>query len=480
LSLADSFRRKVRAAAEVLLIPETACLMAVSGGPDSVALAAELTELAPDLAVEPAMAHLDHGIRAESASDAEWVASLAERLELPFMSERADVPALRRNGKLTLEEAARRERYAFLERAALEWGASFVTTGHTADDQAETVLFRIIRGTGLAGLAGMPVCRPISADAAHVMLVRPMLECTREEVLVYLEERGLDFLTDETNFDVEAQARARLRHELLPRLAEDHNPEVRAAVLRLAESAREAQEALAELAARQVGGAGDWIREDGGELRLPLSLLQAPQALRVEILGMLCSRVQTAHHLDRSRLAEAARELPDAQVGKRFELGDLLAVRDYEHVVLRHPGEEHPGPGPWEVPVEVPGETRVPVGTLRAERILACELDMDEYSLTKTAYEEVFDARLLDGGGEVRCRTRHPGDRFRPLGVAGERKLKDFFIDEKIPQAHRDAVPLLMLGEEILWVVGYRLSERARVTADAQELIRLEFVPARN
>ena len=306
---------KVREAVAELIGREAACLAAVSGGPDSVALAAALAELADEFSLKLGVAHLDHGMREASARDAKWTADLAKRLELPFFTERVDVPALKAREGLSLEEAARKARYEFLERAALERGANFVATGHTADDQAETVLFRVIRGTGLAGLAGIPRSRHISHQSPHVRLIRPMLECTREEVLAYLAEKKLDYLTDETNFDVDSQARARIRHQLLPELA---------ALVKLAGGARAAQSALEALADERLKAA-----EVGeGEVRLPLALLEGPQALRVEVLVQASARALGGTAPGRGRLAEAAERIAGCEVGKRFELGALVAVRD--------------------------------------------------------------------------------------------------------------------------------------------------------
>ncbi len=464
--------RKVREAAAGLLGPEATCLAAVSGGPDSVALAAALAELAPEFSLKLGIAHFDHGIREASAREAKWTAGLAEELGLPFFTERGDVPALKEREKLSMEEAARKARYAFLERTALDWGAGHVATGHTADDQAETVLFRIIRGTGPAGLAGIPRSRPISDQSPQVKLIRPMLDCTREEVLEFLAARKLDYLTDETNFDVDSQARARIRHRLLPELAANYNPDIRAALARLAEGARAAQSALEALADERLKEAE--LCEE--EVRLPLALLEGPQALCVEILVRASARALGGRAPGRARLAEAAERIARCEVGKRFELGELVAVRDYEHVIIRRAGAGKAAPSGWERPVAVPGKTELPVGVLRAERVARAGFDLAGFYERKSANEEVFDARLFTQ--EPVCRTRRAGDRFHPLGADGERKLKEFFIDEKVPRAARDSVPLVVLGGEILWVVGHRLSEAARVSEGAPELVRMEFVPA--
>ena len=477
MSLPDDFLRKVGSATVELIGPATTCLLAVSGGPDSVAMAAAMSELAEDFPVDLGVAHLDHAIRPESAGDASWVAELAARLALPHFGERIDVPGLRAEEKLTLEEAARRARYSFLETTARHWGAGFVATGHTADDQAETVLFRVIRGTGLAGMAGIPRSRPISPQSAHVQLVRPLLDCTREEVLAFLEDRGLDFLNDESNFDVDIQSRARIRHELLPLLERYHNPDVRAALVRLAARAAEVNELVETAACAGIGEYVGPLPDDAREIAVPLEVLEGPQAVRVEVLRVVGSHLTGRMLLDRARLADDARELPEARVGKQFELGGVLAIRDYRHVALRLTGGDETPPVAWESGVTLPGETPLPAGLLRAERMLASELNMDEFSLTKTGFEEVFDANLLESGERLLCRTRRPGDRFHPLGASGERKLKDFFIDEKVPQSHRDGIPLLVLGDTIVWVIGHRLSEAARVGSESRDLFRLDFEP---
>lgn len=472
----DDLVRKVREALAGLIGPDATCLAAVSGGPDSVALVAALSELAPDFNLELGVAHLDHGMREASADDAKWTADLAGRLKLPLFTERADVPALKKRDKLSLEEAAREARYAFLERAALDWGATFVATGHTADDQAETVLFRIIRGTGMAGLAGIPRSRTISDQSPHVELVRPMLACTREEVLEFLAARKLDYLTDETNFDVDSQARARIRHELLPELAANYNPDIRAALTRMAERAAVLQDIVMLSACERLREHFDHLPAGTEEISLPLALLEEPHAVALEVLRLVATHITGRSTWDRARLAAAARELPGAGVGKRFELGELVAVRDYEHVIVRRAGAERTSQGGWEGPVAIPGETELPTGVLRVERVARADFDLAVFCKTKSANEEVFDARLFTQEEPV-CRTRLPGNRFHPLGADGERKLKEFFIDAKVPQAARDSVPLLVLGGEILWVVGHRLAEKARVSDGAAELIRMEFVP---
>ncbi|HOX05813.1 MAG TPA: tRNA lysidine(34) synthetase TilS [Planctomycetota bacterium] len=531
--------------------PGARWLAATSGGPDSTALAAALAELvaAGELRAELVLAHFDHAIRPDSARDAEWVGGLARRLGAGFVVERGDVPALASRDGLGIEEAARNARLAFLERAAANCGARFVATGHTADDQAETVLFRIMRGAGVRGMAGIPSERPISPARPEVLLVRPMLETTRREVLAYLAERKLDYLTDPTNRDTANQARARIRHETLPALEErlrevggwglevgglransspppTPNPQpatARSALLSLAANAAKLQSILARVAGRCLEGA----EIAPGEARLPLWLLGLPPVLRTEVFAQAAERLGAPRPVPSRGLARMAEVLRKTAVGARAEARGLVAERGYDGVVLRTrrsafgfrlSERQRAATLGWSVPVAVPGETPLPCGMLSAKVVYSKAFDLASFIKAKAPLAEVFDARLLEAlllrkpNAESRkptlvCRSRRPGDRFRPFGSAGEKKLKAFLIDRKLPRRERDGLPLLVVGggrlvvggqetnvprspvpdpppptshpqpPTVLWVVGVRLSEHARVPPDAERLVVMEYVP---
>ncbi len=229
-----------------------AVIVATSGGPDSVALILALHGLARSgLAVALTVAHLHHGLRKETAdADALFVAKLAERLGLPFVTQRLDVPALAKRDGLGLEEAARNARRSFLADAARRAGARKVALGHTADDRAETVLFNIVRGTGVEGLAALPPQAPLPSPTEGrgqqpIEIIRPLIECSRAEVLAFLESRGEPWREDETNADTR-YARNRLRREVLPLLREAINPKANEALGRLADQAAEAADVLAD------------------------------------------------------------------------------------------------------------------------------------------------------------------------------------------------------------------------------------------
>ncbi len=291
-----------------LLAPGEGVVVAVSGGADSVALLAALRELArlPGCRRALTAAHLDHGLRASSAGDAAFVAALCRRWGLPCVCEARDVAADAAERSVGIEQAARDARYAFLARVAGERGASAVATAHHADDQVETVLHRLLRGTHLRGLAGIP---PRRALGEGVDVVRPLLGVRRAEIEAFCRRRQLPWRTDETNADP-AMMRNRLRHELLPWLREHVNPDVDAALLRLADAAAEADAVLADRADALLDDAG--FRADGPRAVMDAACLAAADgavraaAMRraLERLGARLGRVTAAHLREMAALAE--------------------------------------------------------------------------------------------------------------------------------------------------------------------------------
>jgi tRNA(Ile)-lysidine synthase len=386
-----------------LLAPGEAVVAGVSGGPDSTALA----HAAAQAGARVTVAHLDHGWRPGSAADAEAVAELSRRLRAPFRTERAE--GLRRS-----EAAARAARYEFLARVAREVGAAKVAVAHTADDQAETVLMRLIRGAGLDGLAGMPRRRPL---VPGVELVRPLLRVPRARVLAYCREHDLPWLEDETNRD-RAWLRNRVRHELLPLLERRFNPRVREALLRTAAL-------LADDAAALDGWTRREYRRDGGGLVLDGSL---PVAVRRRLVRRFWAEETglpplPSRHVE--RLLAGPASLPRGWRGERRD-GRLW---------LRAAASDRPAPFSYVLPV--PGAVDVPEAGVRV-----------------TAEGE---------GGPLVVRSRRAGDRLRPWGGRGERKLQDVLVDAKVPRDERDRLAIVTAPDgTLLWVVGVVRAEALR------------------
>ncbi len=435
-------------------------VVAVSGGPDSLALLHALHSLAPETGIRLHGAHLDHGLRGdESAADARFAAAEFRRLGLAGTCERADVPAYRRERKLSLEEAARDVRYAFLARVAERQGADAVALGHTADDQAETVLMRLLRGSGLAGLRGMsPLSHRASADGG-VTLVRPLLNVTRAEVAEFCRELGLAPRDDASNASTD-MLRNRVRLDLIPHL-ETYNPSVRRALLRLARSSArdlafledQVDAAMSTLASRTDEGVA--IDRDAFTRLHP-----AIQSHALRRAFAMCRG--SARDLGQYHLHEMTR-LIRGRAGTSLDLpGGVRFLVEYERALLSR-GSCDACPLP---PLDgchglaIPGESRVGPWTVTA-RLVERSAPPDAAQPRNLADGPPFAARLdaASVGSSAWIRARLAGERFQPLGMSRTKKLQDFMVDEKIPRQWRDRVPLLVTPRGVAWVVGCRVAE---------------------
>lgn len=443
-----------------LLPPDGSLLVAVSGGPDSTALLLVLTRLARRDGLQLCVAYFDHGLRgAETAEQEErFVRGLAESHGLPFFSGRGDVRQRARGQHLSLEDAARRERYEFLATAAQETGCSAVATGHTASDQAETVLLHLVRGAGLAGLGGMAPRSPWPfSGRPDLTLIRPLLCLSRQDTAAYCDAAGVAPLEDETNRSP-AYVRNRIRHELLP-LLRTYNPRIEASLVRLAEAARLDVEFLESLASEAV-------IQEGGEIsiaRAIFSVLHASprrHALRLALQtaagdGQGFSE-RHLHALERLGLEGQTGDSLDLPRGVRAELTrEALTIRAAAEQGLRLPDVA--------VSLPVPGE--VCFGPL----IVAASTDEAVDGDTVSAE---LDAAAV--GDTVCVRRRRNGDRFQPSGMQATKKLQDFFVDEHVARSERDLVPVFENERGIVWVGGLRVAEWARPKA-GRPTVRLSY-----
>jgi len=479
---ASSLTKKARAtiAGHDMLRAGQRVLVAVSGGADSVALAYVLAELGYPIEI----AHFDHETRdGASAADARFVERLANRLNAPYHLERRPVAREACAAGKSFEHHARDLRYAFFLRTARERGIAAIATGHHADDQAETVLLRILRGSGLQGLAGIPPVR--ETDGARI--VRPLIACSRVEILAYLRARRLRYRTDVTNAH-RSFPRNRIRHELIPMLERAYNPAVRAALLRLAEMQRRQNAYLRPFEEKALKRSLD---PTGALLRAPFREL--PEMLRHRCIAQWTRARGVA--CDYERILAAADFIVHGATGRRLDLGaGTLLYNGREAAYLL--GETIPetvAPVALVFPPDLSRDTRAkrdkkgqsrhtacPCAETRAlgRRFLVRRLERPPRAALKsycTPTRQVFDADAL--GEELIVRTRRAGDRFTPLGMSGAKKLSDFFIDRGVPAPCRDIVPLVADGARILWVVGYMPSALAAVGRRTRRLIEIEALP---
>jgi tRNA(Ile)-lysidine synthase len=469
----QSFFASLPAVVTPFLPPTYPLVVGVSGGPDSLAL---LHLLANESAHPPqalVVGHLDHGLRPESHSEAEFVADLSARWGIRCIVRTLHVERLAREKGLSLEEAGRVARYQFLAKVATDVGARLVAVGHNADDQVETVLMHFLRGTGLAGLRGM---RPVSVfpTAPDLFLLRPLLEISRETIVAYCHEQGLEPRHDLSNMDI-SFFRNRLRHELLP-LLESYNPQIRRRLRHTAEviaADYELLESLREKAWREVViDEGDgWVRVDSTRWQaLPLSLRR--QTLRYAVASLRASLRDISF-----RAVELARGIADeGEIGAQATLpGNLTLTVEYESWRLEQAEASIPvelpqilGDNP--VPLTVPSQTALANGwVLELSLVPASEALADLGA--EDPWRVFIDAGVAAG---LTLRGRMAGERFEPLGMEGHSvSVADLMINEKVPARLRNAWPIVAGGDRVVWVVGLRLGRHARLTEASEEVVCL-------
>ena len=423
-------------------------VVAVSGGSDSVGLLRALHAIGPDLGLSLSVAHLDHGARGEAAeADARFVAGLAADLALPF-----DLGHWRPERAGHFEADARRARYAWLAEVARDRGAAAVAVGQTRDDQAETILHRIVRGTGPRGLAGMPSTRPLDGS---MMLIRPILTASRAEVRAWLETLGQAWRDDASNRDT-TRTRARIRLELLPRLAADFNPDVVGALLRLGRLAGEASRIVDRRAAEVLRAATRAASPDAIGLDRAI-LARLRRAERAEVFRLAWRRQgwpEAAMTADRwDRLADWARSgRGRASIGDGVE----VEVRDGLIRLLRDGGTQEPPSPP--VALAIPG-----VADWGGGRLVA-SLGPDG-----PADEAIDHDRIVP---PLTVGPPRPGDRFDPLGLGGRtRALNDLFRSRQVARADRPSTPIVRDASGIVWVVGHRIAHRVRRTEATERVV---------
>ncbi|MES0279024.1 MAG: tRNA lysidine(34) synthetase TilS [Dehalococcoidales bacterium] len=443
-------------------------LVAVSGGADSVCLLHVLINLREELKLNLHVAHLDHGLRGvEAKADAAYVSRLASRLGVPVTIEKRDVTAYRQAHRLSTEEAAREVRYRFLAEMAASTGSNMVAVGHTLNDQVETVLMHLVRGSGTRGLVGL---RPVGPwpmpDGEGLTVVRPLLDVSRRETEAYCRRHRLAARTDTSNLSL-SPLRNRIRLELLPLLRE-YNPRVAEAVLRTA--------AIVADDLAFIDGETERLWKKVAAKRQNTVVLDRdafgwlPPAIKRSLLRLSIKRLIGGLKDIEARHIEAVMEALDKPAGKQLNLPDgLIFATEYDRYLLTtEPAALSPFPVlEGEYRLNIPGETWLP-GWLVSATFVKPPPQAEENKLV--AYVD-----LEKTGRLLLLRPRRRGDRFIPAGLGHEKKLGVFMIDARIPQAWRDRIPVVCSPQQIVWLAGYRLDERAGITPETKKVLRLEF-----
>ena len=487
----NSFLTDVRdfITAHRMIEPGAPVLVAVSGGPDSLCMLHALTQLRDQLGITLHVAHLDHMIRgAESADEAVFVADLARAWGLPSTVEATDVPALARAQRANLHAAARAARYSFLARVARLIGAQAVAVAHHAGDQAETLLMHLLRGAGPDGLSGMravadfgftPPGYPIDdfglgelpnpkSKIANPKLIRPLLATPRESIERYCAEQSLAPRRDPSNFDLGA-TRNRIRHDLLPHLIE-YNPHIIAALGRTAAvCAEEHAFVLAaldqiwpQLARARPGG----LDINGAAWRALPIVLQRTAIRRAHAHVLAGDATLGLEHV------EQARALIERGVGGRLALpGDIALTVGYAGAWTIGAAPAPAGPQLPGDELALPRAGRVPISAGWAIELIAARQPLPRPA---DAWEIYLDGAAIEW--PLVARRRRPGDRLRPAGGRGSRRLQDLFVDARVPQALRDAWPIVATPGAIVWVAGLRAAAGYLATPESQSIIKIRIV----
>lgn len=471
MSLLEQVAAALRQAAGLtgLDLQATRLVIGVSGGTDSLALLDCLAQLLP--ANHLIVAHLDHGLRPSSATEAEAVGDLAAARGLAYCAERIDVAGRARAGGLSLEEAGRAARYDFLARVARAEGAPAVAVGHHVDDQVETILLHLLRGAGPGGLRGMAVAGPLPGQP-ELWLLRPLLAAGRAAIEAYGRERGLAPLADESNADT-TFTRNRLRHELLP-LLEAYNPQVRERLWALAATLAAEDDLLSELeeaAWRAVasGSGPGWVTlsRDGWRAQ--------PLALRRRLLRRAYAACRPGVKEIGFAAIEAARRVAEeGATGARADWpGGVALLVSYDALVVAvgEPPMTYPQLTATEpIPLPVPGAVALANGW----RLIATPGAAADLPAILAAADPWTALVALEDGAELSIQPRRPGERVRPLGLDGSASLKEVMSDRKIPAAARALWPVVATAEHPVWLAGHVLDERARVGPESRRVVRLE------
>ncbi|MFH0990525.1 MAG: tRNA lysidine(34) synthetase TilS [bacterium] len=454
ISIGDSLKRFL---AEGNSISEgSTLLLAVSGGIDSMVMLQLFVDIRTTYPFHLRIAHINHLLRGtESDQDEVFVRRIAKELSVPYYLKRVDVNSFAAQRNLSKQEAARALRYQALEELRLESASDFILTAHHADDNAETVLMNVIRGTGIRGLAGIPDYVPTRK------IVRPLLHVSREQIEAYASVHGVQYREDSSNPSLEYR-RNKVRLSLLPEIRKNYNPEINTVLNRLSETMKHLRSWVdAEVESRF----GNVVAADGNEFRLNIVRFSAePLYLQNEIILELLRRlkIEPAHEK-----VHALLDLSCSQSGRSLHLSPEVIVWKDRDSLLFQRRNEYPA---YELSIESGAVIECEHFSFSISQETALPVSYSE----STLIEDIDAAKL---GSRLILRTWREGDWFIPLGMQEKKKLSDFFIDQKIPSSKKSEIPIFESDGSIVWVCGQRIDNRFRITEKTQKTVRLQFSP---
>jgi len=438
-------------------------LVACSGGPDSVALLHLLYQLRYKYTLNLYLAHVNHGLRGKASdTDEEFVRRLAEKLGIPIFVKRADVMKFARQKGLSLEGAARLARYEFFEGFAEKYQLDKIATGHSLNDQAETVLMRFLRGAGPTGLSGIPIKRG--------KIIRPLLEISREEILQYLNQDKIKFRIDKTNLRSDF-LRNRIRNNLLPLLLKEYNPNLIEGLGRTAAIFSELEKQIEKQTKKEAKRILIFSTEGTVKLNLR-EFRKLPSILQRNLIRTAWEKLSNEiYPLDFDQVERVLDLANSGTVGQRVNLKkNYWAEKEQNQLVLfRQTGKKA------KVRIPVPGQLAIPQMNLEISSKVVSRKKLPIKIASRTERAAYLDLGKFTAPPLLRSWQK--GDRFKPLGLEGTKKLSDFFTDLKVPRYQRSQIPLLCSNGRIAWVVGYRISEEFKVRPETKKVLCLQAAP---
>ena len=444
-------------------------VVAVSGGPDSMCLLHILNSIKAELGIDLVAAHINHGMRgAASDADEEYVKEFCEKIELPFYSIKVDLNKISKESGMSCEEAGREVRYDFFNKIKTKVGAKKIALAHNANDQAETMLMRLMRGTGIHGLVGIRAVR----DAIYV---RPILHIDRSEIEQYCEEHNLNARIDKTNLE-SIYTRNKIRLELIPYIKENFNGDIVASLNRLSDTLKNDSDYLDKCAEEKFK---QYCYEDS----LDKALVIGKEAF-LEQEAMLTRIIRRAILWVKGNLLNLEKQhieyvvsLQKNTTGKKVILpGGIIAKNNYGQIYISVLEEN-------KVVINEKNTYNLIMGNNIIDGLdcenLGANIELlrinrkQILNFGNNIFTKCFDYDKIKG--DIVLRYREEGDRFEPLGMKGSKKIKDLFIDLKIPKDKRDKVPLVCFGDSIAWVVGYKVSERFKVDSTTENILQISF-----